>query len=41
MKIFVCKVCGYIHKAEAPPERCPMCGAGIKFFEEKKEPNEK
>ena len=35
MKEFVCKICGYIHKGEQPPEKCPVCGANKTFFEEK------
>ena len=27
MKKFVCAVCGYIHEGDAPPEKCPQCGA--------------
>lgn len=27
MKKWQCSVCGYIHKGEEPPERCPVCGA--------------
>ncbi len=36
-KKFVCKVCGYVHEAEAIPEdfRCPLCGVGAKAFIEK------
>lgn len=29
-----CTVCGYIHEGEEPPEKCPLCGAAAKFFEE-------
>jgi len=36
MKKFTCKVCGYVIKTDKPPERCPVCGAGKKYFEEKK-----
>ncbi|MEO0234280.1 MAG: cupin domain-containing protein [candidate division WOR-3 bacterium] len=25
MKIFKCSVCGYIHKGDNPPEKCPNC----------------
>ncbi|MCR6544359.1 FAD-dependent oxidoreductase [Dehalobacterium formicoaceticum] len=27
MKRWICKVCGYIHMGEEPPEKCPQCGA--------------
>lgn len=27
MKTWICKVCGYAHQGETPPERCPKCGA--------------
>ena len=27
-----CTVCGYIHKGEAPPEKCPVCGASSYQF---------
>lgn len=23
---WVCSVCGYVHKGENPPEKCPLCG---------------
>lgn len=25
MKKFRCKVCGYIHYGDEPPEKCPVC----------------
>lgn len=28
-----CKVCGYIHQGEEPPEICPVCGAPASEFE--------
>lgn len=28
-----CKVCGYIHEGEEPPEVCPVCGVGPEEFE--------
>lgn len=34
MKKFICKVCGYIHKDEAPPEHCPICFVGSAMFVE-------
>ncbi len=27
MKKWRCTVCGYIHKGDSPPEKCPVCGA--------------
>lgn len=32
-----CGVCGYIHKEENPPEKCPICEAPDKMFKEKKD----
>jgi len=37
MKKFVCKVCGYVHIGDNPPEKCPQCGVGPDQFMEKKE----
>lgn len=37
MKKFICSVCGYIHEGDAPPVKCPMCGAPAEKFIEKKE----
>ncbi len=34
MKIWRCRVCGYIHRGETPPLRCPICNAGASKFEE-------
>jgi rubrerythrin len=34
MKIYICKVCGYIHEGEEPPEVCPICGVPADQFEE-------
>lgn len=35
MKKFVCSVCGYVHMGDAPPEKCPVCGApASKFIEQ-------
>lgn len=28
-----CKVCGYIHRGENPPDICPVCGVGADKFE--------
>lgn len=33
-KKWVCKVCGYVHEGDAPPEICPLCGVGPDMFEE-------
>jgi len=30
---WMCKVCGYIHEGEGPPEECPLCGAPASEFE--------
>ncbi|HEX9204535.1 MAG TPA: hypothetical protein VF853_01280 [Candidatus Deferrimicrobiaceae bacterium] len=27
MKKWKCKVCGYIHQGDEPPDACPICGA--------------
>lgn len=35
VKMFVCKVCGYIHEGDSAPNRCPQCGAAASRFEEK------
>lgn len=29
-----CTVCGYIHEGDAPPDKCPMCGAAANMFVE-------
>ncbi len=34
MKKWECKLCGYIHEGETPPDECPICGAGPEYFEE-------
>lgn len=34
MKKWECTVCGYIHEGDAPPETCPVCGAGAEYFKE-------
>lgn len=34
MKTWKCTVCGYIHKGDEPPEKCPVCGADKEKFEE-------
>lgn len=33
---FVCKVCGYVYEGDSAPEKCPVCGAPAKMFEEVK-----
>jgi rubrerythrin len=35
MKKFVCTICGYVHEGDAPPEKCPQCGAPKEKFIEK------
>jgi len=34
VKKWKCTVCGYIHEGEAPPEKCPICGADRSKFVE-------
>jgi rubrerythrin len=34
MKKFVCGVCGYVHEGDAPPDKCPQCGAPKEKFSE-------
>ena len=34
MKKFVCTVCGYVHEGDAPPDKCPQCGAPKEKFVE-------
>ncbi len=38
MKKWRCKVCGYIHEGDAPPEACPLCGVGPEEFVPFEEP---
>ncbi len=33
MKKWVCKVCGYVHTGDVPPEECPQCHAKNAFNE--------
>lgn len=33
MESYKCKVCGYIHKGETPPEECPVCKQPASAFE--------
>jgi nitrite reductase (NADH) large subunit len=30
---WVCKICGYEHEGDSPPDECPVCGAGPEEFE--------
>ena len=32
MEKFVCKVCGYTHEGDAPPDACPLCKVGPDKF---------
>lgn len=32
MKKWVCKVCGYVHEGDTPPETCPLCGVPASEF---------
>lgn len=41
MKEYICKVCGYIHRDENPPEVCPICQALTGQFVELTEENKK
>ena len=34
VKRWKCKVCGYIHEGNEPPDVCPVCGASKEKFEE-------
>ncbi|MDY6904256.1 MAG: DUF2231 domain-containing protein [Thermodesulfobacteriota bacterium] len=34
MRKWKCKVCGYIHEGDDPPEKCPVCGADKSQFVE-------
>jgi rubrerythrin len=36
MKKWKCKLCGYVHTGDTPPESCKICGAGKENFEEVK-----
>ena len=31
-KSWICKVCGYIHHDNEPPEICPVCGVDAESF---------
>lgn len=37
MKLWRCSVCGYIHKGDSAPDKCPTCGAPKEKFVEIKE----
>jgi rubrerythrin len=41
MKTYVCKICGYVHVGDKPPEKCPLCGVGPEQFIENEENGEK
>jgi rubrerythrin len=32
MSTWKCEVCGYVHRGEAPPATCPVCGASAEAF---------
>lgn len=32
METYVCSVCGYSHKGDSAPEKCPQCGAAKEKF---------
>jgi len=34
MKKYVCMICGNVHEGDAPPEKCPQCGAPAEKFKE-------
>jgi len=34
MKVWQCSVCKYIHRGDAPPENCPVCGVDASRFVE-------
>lgn len=34
---WICTVCGYVHEGDAPPEKCPQCGAPESKFKELKD----
>lgn len=33
-RYFTCSICGYTHKGDGPPEKCPVCGASPARFRE-------
>jgi rubrerythrin len=32
MKKWRCKICGYVHEGENPPDKCPVCGVSEDQF---------
>ena len=34
MTKYICGVCGYVHEGDAPPDKCPQCGAVKEKFVE-------
>lgn len=34
IKTWQCSVCGYVHKGDAPPRQCPVCGVDEDLFSE-------
>lgn len=32
MRTYICSICGYTHVGDAPPAKCPQCGAGPEKF---------
>ena len=34
MAKYVCKICGYAHEGDTPPDICPICGVPSTMFEE-------
>ncbi len=39
MSNWECSVCGYVHKEEKPPEKCPVCDAPAQMFKQETEDN--
>ncbi len=35
--VWVCRKCGYVHKGNTPPEKCPSCGHPQAYFQVKNE----
>ena len=33
-RYFTCSICGFTHVGDAPPEKCPVCGASASKFRE-------
>lgn len=33
MKMWRCKICGYLHEGDEPPDICPNCGYSKEYFE--------